>query len=147
MSESNTLEISRVFPCSQERLWKAWSDWENTISWWGPVDWPAVQVEADFREGGNWSAELRSETGASLFQSGEFLEITPVERLVFTFRWDSEDHEDAPGIETRVEVQLSEVEQGALMRFRQTGLTSTESVESHNGGWMSCFDRLEQGLV
>ena len=141
-SNENTLSMTRTFPCSKERLWQAWSDWESAISWWGPVDWPAVSIEADFRTGGEWRAELRSKSGESLFQSGEFLEIIPTEKIVFTFLWEGDNHEDGPGALTTVVVLIKECEEGAVLEFSQTGLKSLASVDGHQGGWMSTFDRL-----
>lgn len=146
MSDANTLRIVRTFPCSRARLWEAWTDWSTALAWWGPVDWPTVDIDADLREGGEWRAELQSASGESLHQAGRFLEITPQSRLSFTFRWVSDNHEDGPGVETRVSVDLTEVTEGTRMEFVQTELASAESVTGHTDGWNSTFDRLTKHI-
>ena len=142
MTDASGLHIVRTFPCAPDRLWQAWTDWERALAWWGPVDWPAVAMEADLREGGEWRAELRSARGESLHQAGRFLEITPQTRLAFTFQWVSDNHEDGPGVETHVVVEFTEVPEGTQMDFKQTELVSSESVTGHTAGWNSTFDRL-----
>ena len=139
---SDTLHITRLFPCSLQRLWNAWSDWPTALKWWGPADWPAAFMEADFRVGGEWRAELRSAKGESLWQSGRFLEIEPPKHLVFTFKWDSDNHEDGAGVETHVRITFAETPDGARMDFTQSQLKSAESVTGHTHGWQSTFDRL-----
>lgn len=145
--DAPALRLTRIFPCSVERLWLAWSDWERTIEWWGPIDWPAAAMEADFREGGEWRAELRSEAGESLHQSGRFLRIEAGRRLAFTFKWDGDNHEDGPGVETQVCVEFSETPEGARMDFTQTSMASEESVRNHAHGWNSTFDRLGERIA
>lgn len=144
-TERPKVEIVRTFAVPRERVWHAWTNPQALLRWLGPLDWPAIDVKADVRVGGAWRACLEStESGEHLWQSGRYLEITAPERLVFSFRWESETHEDGPGVETTVTVLLSETaDGGTLMRFTHVGLASAQSATGHDRGWQSCFDRLE----
>ncbi|MBV8394213.1 MAG: SRPBCC domain-containing protein, partial [Alphaproteobacteria bacterium] len=103
MDRRPKVEIVRAFAQPRERVWRAWTRPEALLRWLGPVDWPAIEVTADVRVGGTWRACLRStESGEILWQSGRYLEIVPTERLVFSFRWEGDSHEDGPGVETTV---------------------------------------------
>jgi uncharacterized protein YndB with AHSA1/START domain len=69
---------------------------------------------------------------------GVYREIRPLDRLVMSFAWDS------TGFETEITVDLVEVEERTVMTFHQAPFVSTESRDSHDEGWNSCFDRLAE---
>ena len=146
MAESQTrqtLTITRRFAAPRERVWTAWTRPELLVRWLGPHDWPAVSFEADLRPNGRWHAVLRSKSGEELEQGGRYLEIDPPHCLRFTFQWESDNHEDGPGVQTEVSVEL--IEDGpstTLMKFEQRGLVNDESARGHEGGWQQTFDRL-----
>jgi uncharacterized protein YndB with AHSA1/START domain len=138
------LEIERVFDAPRELVFAAWTNTEALLRWMGPTDHPAVAFEQDLRVGGRWRGRLRPAGGGDdLCQGGVFLEIEPPARLVFTFAWESDNHEDGPGAPTVVSVDLSEEGPRTRMRFRQSGLKSEDSVVGHDKGWASTFDRLQ----
>jgi uncharacterized protein YndB with AHSA1/START domain len=143
-----TLHMQRVFDAPRALVWRAWTSPEVMVLWMGPVEWPMVSGTGDFRVGGPWRACLRSpETGEELWQGGVYREITPEERLVFTFKWD-ESHEDGPPVDTLVTVVLSDAPGGGtLMDFTHEGLKSEQSLTGHKHGWTSTFDRLEAFLA
>ena len=142
------VHIVRDFDARPERIWKAWIDPALLVRWLGPREWPADEVHADLRVGGAWRARLQSVDGQPpLQQSGTYVEIDPPRRLVFTFRWDSDHHEDGPGVETLVTLLLSELAPGRTrMEFTQVGLASDQSASGHEYGWRSTFDRLADDL-
>jgi uncharacterized protein YndB with AHSA1/START domain len=141
------LQIARTFRTSPEKLWRAWTDPALMLRWLGPVDWPAFEMAADLRVGGLWSAALKSESGEILRQSGRYLAIEAPEFLRFTFKWDGDNHEDGPGVETIVEVRISATAEGASMHFTHEGLVSADSQSGHESGWNSTFDRLADFLA
>jgi uncharacterized protein YndB with AHSA1/START domain len=144
---SDVLQITREFSAARARVWLAWTQPDAIVRWLGPSDWPAVEVTADVRVGGAWRACLRSSEDRLLWQSGRYLIVEPPERLEFTFAWEGSNHEDGPGVETRVTVILDPTAGGGtLMRFSQTGLVSRESAAGHSKGWESTFERLDQLL-
>jgi uncharacterized protein YndB with AHSA1/START domain len=118
------------------------------VAWLGPPEWPAVSAEQDLRPGGAWRACLRSTMeDRLLWQSGVYREVAPPERLVFSFKWESDDHEDGAPVETLVTVLLTELSDGRTqMDFTQQGLKSEQSLTGHRHGWTGTFDRLEQWL-
>lgn len=143
-----TLHMQRLFDAPRALVWRAWTSPEVMVLWMGPVEWPMVSGTGDFRVGGAWRACLRSpDTGQDLWQGGVYREITPEERLVFTFKWD-ESHEDGPPVDTLVTVVLSDAPGGGtLMDFTHEGLKSEASLTGHRHGWTSTFERLEAFLA
>ena len=144
---SSTLDIDRGFDAPRALVWAAWTNAEMLVRWLGPDEWPAISVSQDFVVGGRWSAVLQDRSGRTLEQAGEYREIVPLERLVFTFRWIG-DHEDGHPADTLVTLILSDAPGGRTrMRFSHAFLKSRASVEGHSHGWFSSFNRLEDWIV
>jgi uncharacterized protein YndB with AHSA1/START domain len=145
---SLSLNLRRIFDAPRELVWRAWTRPEMLVAWLGPPEWPAVRTEQDLRPGGAWRACLRSTTeDRVLWQGGVYHEVAPPERLVFSFKWESDDHEDGPPVDTLVTVLLTELPDGRTqMDFTQQGLKSEQSLAGHRQGWTGTFARLEQWL-
>lgn len=138
------LVITRIFDAPRELVFKAWTDPNHAKNWWGPKDYPAIQLEMDVRPGGAWRGCLRStETGKDLWHGGLFREVAPPERLVFTFAWDEEGER---GLETLVTVIFTELNGKTRMIFHHAPFESIEERDGHQGGWTSTFDRLDDYL-
>ncbi|MBX9774767.1 MAG: SRPBCC domain-containing protein [Xanthobacteraceae bacterium] len=139
------LVIERVFNAPREIVFRAWADREHLARWFGPRWHPARDLAMDVRPGGRWRACLRSaETGNDLWVGGVYREITPPERLVFTFAWEEEGER---GLETVVSITLTERDGKTHMTMRQTPFQSDGERHGHLDGWSSCFDRLDDLLA
>ena len=73
---------------------------------------------------------------------GEFVEIDPPRRLVYTWGWESGTGASVPPGSTTVEFELTPNDSGTLLRFRHSDLPSRESAGSHGHGWDHYFERL-----
>jgi uncharacterized protein YndB with AHSA1/START domain len=138
------LSVVREYPYPIDVVWEACTSTQALVHWFGREHAPAISFVADIRPGGAWRACLtRGETVRPLYVSGHYLEIDPPNVLVFTFRCEGDHHEDGPGVETEVTMELEAL---AAHRTRltigQIGLRSAESVGGHQHGWESCMDRL-----
>lgn len=134
------LVITRVFDAPRELVWKAWTDPQHAISWWGPRDYPATRVEMDVRPGGRWRHCLRATAdGRVLWHGGVFREVVAPERLVFTFAWEEEGER---GLETLVTVTFVTEGSKTRMTFRHEPFQSVAERDGHTDGWGSAFDRL-----
>jgi uncharacterized protein YndB with AHSA1/START domain len=51
---TNTLTLSRIFPCSPEKVFSKYSDPVTLARWWGPNGFTNTFHSFDFREGGKW---------------------------------------------------------------------------------------------
>jgi uncharacterized protein YndB with AHSA1/START domain len=139
------LVIERVFKASRALVFQAWTDREHLSQWLGPRWHPARELAMDVRPGGRWRACLRStETGNDLWVGGVYREVVPPERLVFTFAWEEEGER---GLETVVDIRLTERDGKTHMTMRQTPFQSDGERDGHHEGWTSCFDRLDNLLA
>jgi uncharacterized protein YndB with AHSA1/START domain len=78
------LVIERVIDVSPELVWKAWTEAEHLKKWFVPAPWTISDCEIELRPGGKFLTVMRSPEGESFPNLGCFLEIVPLQRLVFT---------------------------------------------------------------
>ncbi|WP_145941505.1 SRPBCC family protein [Corynebacterium glyciniphilum] len=78
--------ITRTFDAPRELVWRAWTDPHELAAWFGPFGVTTDSVTVDLRVGGRYSYTMVNDTtGEEYPTGGEYLQITPVERLVFTW--------------------------------------------------------------
>jgi uncharacterized protein YndB with AHSA1/START domain len=100
------------------------------------VEWMAPHADLDPRPGG--AVTWTHANGDSV--AGEFVELVPDRRIVFTFGWDRADVEIPPG-STTVEIDLFPVDGGTELRLVHRGLTDPMA-DAHGGGWDNYLARL-----
>ena len=82
------LIITRSFDAPARLQFEAWSRPQHLKKWCGPVGYPVTMCEMDFRKGGQWRAAMTGPTGKQQTPfGGEYLEIVPVRRIVFSNRF------------------------------------------------------------
>ncbi len=101
--------------------------------------WMGVDAELEPHPGGIFRVNVDGQHTAR----GEFVELVPHERVVFTWGWEGEDIPLAPG-ESTVEVTLTPDGAGTLLRLVHTDLAAEGpgSVSSHAHGWEHYLERL-----
>jgi len=92
------IQLTRVFNAPRRLVFEAHSKPEHVRRWWGRKDAELSVCEMDFRPGGTWRYVMRKPNGKEYAFRGEFKEIVPPERLVWTFGFEGMPGE--PGIET-----------------------------------------------
>jgi uncharacterized protein YndB with AHSA1/START domain len=100
------------------------------------VRWQGTKAELDARPGGIYRVEIISGSIAR----GEFVEVDPPRRLVYTFGWESDEMPIKPG-SSRVQVDLEPDGDGTRLHLRHTGLPE-DAVPQHREGWDHYCGRL-----
>jgi uncharacterized protein YndB with AHSA1/START domain len=144
-AEPLALEITRLLPAPPALVFAAWTRPEHLLRWWGPTGFAATDWSLDVRPGGAWRARMLAPEGGVHAMQGEYREVSPQERLAFTFAW--LDAEGKPGHETLVTVDLAERQGRTLLTFRQSGFASEDSRDGHEDGWCQCLDRLGEAVA
>jgi uncharacterized protein YndB with AHSA1/START domain len=89
-SEDGDLVYERVFDAPRELVWRAHTDPELIPHWWGPMGHRTRVEEMDVRTGGAWRYVSVDADGGEFAFYGEYLEVTPIERIRWTFMFDVE---------------------------------------------------------
>lgn len=85
--------LTRVLDAPRELVFKAWTDPEHVMKWFGPSGFTCTLHEIDVRVGGRWRFDMIAPDGKRYPNRIEYLEIVPNERLVF---WHGSDVDDDP---------------------------------------------------
>jgi uncharacterized protein YndB with AHSA1/START domain len=144
--DADALRLERRFNAPAEAVFNAWTSAEVLRRWWpAGSDWETPVADVDVRVGGELRLVMRSPDGEEFGGSGEYLEITPPTRLVFTWTWDG--HEGHEGTQL-VEVDFREREDGTTsVVLTNRGLPDEESKRQHREGWEASFDNLDRVLA
>jgi uncharacterized protein YndB with AHSA1/START domain len=76
--------ITREFDAPRHLVYKAWTTPELVERWWAGRRGKTTSVEMDLRVGGRWRYVLVANEGFEVGFHGEYLEIVPDERVVYT---------------------------------------------------------------
>jgi uncharacterized protein YndB with AHSA1/START domain len=144
-AEKTSLEIKRFINAAPERVYATWTDPAQLKEWWGPEGVRTRNLTADVRVGGKYRWDLTSPDGEEMSAFGEYRELIPGKKIVFTWKWD--DDEVWQHRTSLVTVELSNRDGVTELRFKHEQLPSEESRDRHNEGWNSILDRLEKFLL
>jgi uncharacterized protein YndB with AHSA1/START domain len=133
------LLIERTFDAPVALVFRIWQDRDHMMRWFGPKNSTCTHLDMDFRPGGKWRAGVTTESGRHLWMGGEYREIEPNKRLVYTFAWDGAG-ERADG-EMLVTVTFAGVQGKTVQRFHQTGFANVADRDAHIVGWTEVLDR------
>lgn len=100
------------------------------------VRWKGVDATLDPRPGGVYRVNV---TGTHVAR-GEYVEVVPNERVVFTWGWEDEGNPVPPGAST-VEVTLVPDGRATIVRLRHFGLPGGPE-DQHADGWEHYLARL-----
>ena len=142
-TEKFALEIKRLIKAPRERVYAAWTDPAQLVQWFGPEDVQTRDLVADVRVGGEFRWELTNSEGEEMTCRGEYRELQPGRKIVFTWKW--EDDEDWQNHVSLVTVELNDADGGNTeLRLVHQQLPNEASRDSHTRGWNSALDKLEK---
>lgn len=99
------------------------------------VQWKGVSATLEPHNGGLYRVSINDKSVAR----GQYVEITPYERIVFTWGWEGENSPLAPGAST-VEVLFTAEEDGTTVTLRH--YLPADQTEQHLAGWNHYLPRL-----
>lgn len=143
--ETFSLELKRVIKAPRARVYQAWADPAQLRAWFGPKEVHTDRVTADPRAGGKLQWDLTTSEGEKMTMCGEFRELVPDRRIVFTWQW--QDDEVWEGHISTVTIELADAEGGTELTFRHEQIPTEQSRDNHRGGWTSLLDKLETYLA
>jgi uncharacterized protein YndB with AHSA1/START domain len=160
-AHAGAFAISRIFDAPRERVWRAWTDEEQLMDWWGPSGFERVKCTLDLRPGGLLHYCMRVPNGPESWGKFVFREIVAPERLVFVVSFSDPDAgiQRAPfakGWPLEVLSSLTFTDRGGKTELEMHGVpinassvelkTFADSVESMNKGWAGTLDELSRFL-
>lgn len=135
------LVVRRTIRATAQRLFDAWTRPEQLLRWWGPAHVECAGAEVDLRVGGRYRIGNRLPDGQVLWIAGEFEEVTPPWRLVYTWRLGPRE-----GDPERVTVRFEPRDGGTEVIVVHERLLDRAVRDEHERGWQGCLDGLEAYL-
>jgi len=127
-------------PASREKIFPMLTGPEVTLWWVNPGVFDTRDWAADVRPGGRWRA-AGTGRGMPYALEGEFSEVEPPKRLVYTWR-----AVGSPDPQTAVTYLLDTIPVGTRLTDRHEGILSLESLARTSIGWETSLEAL-RGLL
>jgi uncharacterized protein YndB with AHSA1/START domain len=119
-----------MIDATPETIWPFLVDPEKHVEWLGTV------ADIDPRPGGAYRVLVQGQHPSA----GEYVEVVPHEKVVFSFGWDEEGH-PIPAGSTTIEISLHPEGSKTLVRLAHRGLPE-DAVSDHTQGWDHYLGRL-----
>ena len=141
--QSEQLRLERTFAVPREEVFRAWTEPEVLRRWWAAApDWEGTRAEVDVRVGGRYRLSMRDpHSGDEHPVGGEYVEIDPPARLVYTWTWEGGDA-DSPSAGSVVTVEFLADGERTTVVLTHDGIADERSRDQHAHGWAGCLDNL-----
>jgi uncharacterized protein YndB with AHSA1/START domain len=131
---TETLQLSRFYPVSPDKVWRAWIDPLALRVWFGQADFPDWSAEMDVRPGGRYRLLMREPGGSRYTVQGIYRDVLAPSRLVFT--WEQRGGPfDGEGL---IRVELNATPGGTELRFSLEPVFDPRAPDA----WRGDFKRL-----
>ena len=155
-SKEYNVVVTRVFDAPVEQVWKAWSESEQVMRWWGPSGFTSPMAKMDFRVGGRSLVCMRAPKefgGQDMFNTWTYQKIDSLERIEFILNFSDKDGnklspakmglppgipEDVPHVIVFKKLGENKTE----MTVTEYGYASQETVNMSKSGLDQCLDKM-----
>jgi uncharacterized protein YndB with AHSA1/START domain len=162
ISAGQDFVITRTFNAPRELVWRAWTEREQLVRWFGPKGSTIPHATLDLRPGGTFHYAMRGPDGREMWGKWTFREIAAPEKLVLVSSFS-----DAQGgitrhpmsanwpLETLSTTTFEEYEGKTTLTIRWSPFNATELeiktfAEAQSGmqqGWGGTFEQLAAYLT
>ena len=142
------LRVSKRLNAPRALVYKMFADGAHLARWFGPLGHTCVECVVEPKVGGRFYAALNGPDGVLRRVQGVFTDVTPDERLAFTWAWlDEAGKPRDPDLKTIVTITLEAHGEETELNLRHDGFPNAERAGMHDKGWESTFDCLAQYLA
>ncbi len=149
--------ITRVFDAPRDLVFKAWTEPERLMRWWGPKGFTTPFCRVDLRPGGVFHYCMRSPEGRDFWGRGVYVEVVQPERIVYIDSFADEEGNPveptrygmspAHPRETLVTVTFTEHEGKTMVTLQHAIPASVPERSGAQQGWTEMLDRLAKELA
>jgi uncharacterized protein YndB with AHSA1/START domain len=135
----NTVRLHRVLATKPEKIYRAFLEADAIAQWLPPNGFTCIVHQLEPKVGGTHRMSFRNfTTGNSHAFGGEYLELTPNERIRYTDRFEDT---NLPG-EMQATVTLKKVSVGTELNIVQEGVPDVIPLEACYLGWQESLRKL-----
>jgi uncharacterized protein YndB with AHSA1/START domain len=150
-TSQDAIVIERLFDAPVELIWQMWTQAEHYKQWYGPQGFTVPIAEMELRVGGKRLFCMETPDGSMrMWLTGEYTEIVPNERLVYTESMADEHGNILPRpagmsaeeypVRTVITVLLEALDGRTRMRMTHAGVPAND--EGASAGWEQAFTKM-----
>lgn len=138
-AQGGTVRLHRVLATKPEKVYRAFLDAEALVKWLPPNGFTAKVHHMEAKAGGTFRMSFTNfTTGNAHAFGGDYLELVPYERIVYTDKFDDP---NLPGV-MHVTIELKAVAVGTEIHIEQSGIPPLIPVEACYLGWQESLMQL-----
>jgi len=139
------INVSGSFDVSAKRLFAAWTKPEQLIKWFGPSPNSLVEANIDLTVNGDWRFVIEASETKREHLEGQYLEIEPDAKLVFSWRHVVHLAEGEAKITDYSKVTVRFIDQGEKTQLElcHEAINAEPGRLGVGGGWQRCFEQIE----
>jgi uncharacterized protein YndB with AHSA1/START domain len=134
---ATTLIVKKIINAPCQKVFDAWSKPEVIEKWFYPPEiyWSAA-ASNEFKVGGHYKLEMLKQDGVVYSHTGEYKEIIPNKKIVFTFNSNLVSN-------TLVTVELRAIENKTEITLTHELFPNEEMCARHQMGWEGCLENMD----
>jgi uncharacterized protein YndB with AHSA1/START domain len=138
-----SVRLERTYDASRDAVFAAWTNPDVLRRWWkADPSWTQPSVELDLRVGGGYRLSMQDPASGEVHTVfGEYREVRPPERLVYTWTWEGSG--PYAGHESLVAVQFRAEGDRTTVVIEHSALLDERSRQAHAHGWSGVLDSFE----
>lgn len=154
VKNSQRIHITRILQAPIEWAWKSWVDPIIVEEWYAPTFHYSKYFQMEFREGGRYFLRTRPHEGTERFIIGNYVEIIPHKKIVFTLSFADKDGNVVRGhhigldgewpetLTVTIEFEVFDSTQTKLI-VKHEGIPE-ESYEKFHSNWHETLDKYQE---
>jgi uncharacterized protein YndB with AHSA1/START domain len=142
IEQGGELRITRRYPVAAEKVWRAWTDPQALIGWFGPAGVVSVEAEMDVRPQGAYRIRFRTADGEQHGVAGVYETVEVNRKLVFSWAWQS-----TPERVSRVSVALRPADGGTELELRHDRFFDAAACANHARGWTATMVKFDAWMA
>lgn len=151
------LVITRTFDAPIEQVWKAWSEPEYVMQWWGPEGFTSPLARMDFRKGGTSLVCMSAPDFGEHYSTWHYQEIVPMQRIDYIHNLSDKEGNTVDPVEMGMPPDFPQ-DQRHVVTFKaldnnrtevtvtEYGWTEGQMMEMSEMGMNQCLDKMAKTL-
>ncbi len=144
----NNLLLVRTLKSPRALIWRCWTEPELLRQWFCPKPWQTIEATIDLRAGGQFYTLMAGPDGERNPSNGCFLEVVPLEKLVFTDLMSADWQPEAAFLGFTATVSFRDLPDGgtsytALAKHRSPSDRDRHAEMGFEGGWGTAARQLD----
>ena len=137
--------IIGTFPVSAARAYKAWTSEDEIIQWFGTEPFCVKSASIDLSVGGSWKFIFEDTPQKTISLQGEYIEIIPNEKLVFSWKHVTENkgEEKTSTAPSKVTVKFRELNGETTITLHHENINNEDGRKGVGSGWQCSFESLQ----